>query len=56
MPLRLGQCCQRLTGFTGLSSKEIRPLGKNTFPKIFYTLVHLVMFAYLSKNNIFIRN
>ena len=43
MPMRLGQCCQRLTGFTGPSGKKIRPLGKTTIPRNVHTLVHLVI-------------
>jgi hypothetical protein len=83
--MRLGQCCQRLTGFTGLSGKKIRPLGKTTNQRNFQTgftglsgqensalgknydpkkFSHYgtfghnnnIIFAYLSKNNIFIGN
>ncbi len=43
MPMRLGQCCQRLTGFTGLSGQENSDLGENYEPKKFS---HLGIFGH----------
>jgi hypothetical protein len=49
MPMRLGQCRQRLAEFTGLSGKKFWPLEKNYDPKKFSLWYINIMLAILLK-------